>query len=86
MCSDMRSMMQSVKTMLEGCLNKCGGPDCERVKRQDGSDLMQCARYVVLSSLREVRSDTCVSMTYRCKSAVYVSNLYRWRERLSNTE
>lgn len=40
----MRPLMRSVRAMLEGCLDKCGGPNCQRTKQENGSDLMQCAR------------------------------------------
>ncbi|RDB25167.1 hypothetical protein Hypma_007980 [Hypsizygus marmoreus] len=40
----MRPMMQGMKMMLEGCLSKCGGPNCQRTQQSSGSDLMQCAR------------------------------------------
>lgn len=40
----MRPMMQHVKKMLEGCLQKCGGPNCERTQQTSGDELMQCAR------------------------------------------
>ncbi|KAJ6520620.1 hypothetical protein DFH09DRAFT_1373358 [Mycena vulgaris] len=40
----MRPMMQQVKNMLEGKLDKCGGPGCIRRVQRDGSDLLQCGR------------------------------------------
>ncbi|KAF8891872.1 hypothetical protein BD779DRAFT_153864 [Infundibulicybe gibba] len=41
---NMRPMMQSVKTMIESKLQKCGGPSCQRALQGNGSQLMQCAR------------------------------------------
>ncbi|KAF9460723.1 hypothetical protein BDZ94DRAFT_1265357 [Collybia nuda] len=40
----MRPMMQSVKTMLESCIQKCGVTSCPRVLQTSGIELLQCAR------------------------------------------
>jgi hypothetical protein len=37
-------MMQSVKSMLMSCLQKCGGPDCGLTMQASGDELKQCAR------------------------------------------
>ncbi|GLB37343.1 putative MYND finger [Lyophyllum shimeji] len=42
--SRMRPMMQAAKLMIEKNLTNCGAPGCGRPQREDGSDLMQCAR------------------------------------------
>ncbi|KAJ7718602.1 hypothetical protein DFH07DRAFT_332989 [Mycena maculata] len=40
----MRPMMDAVRNMLEGKLDKCGGPGCVRRVQRDGSVLSQCGR------------------------------------------
>ena len=69
----MRPMMRSVRALLEGCLNKCGGPNCQRTKRENGLDLMHCARSLAIFIL-SIAFLTIIYDEYRCKSAVYVSN------------
>ncbi|EAU91896.1 hypothetical protein CC1G_04663 [Coprinopsis cinerea okayama7 len=41
---EMQPMFDSIKHNLEGPLNKCGGPQCQKTTRTDGASLLKCSK------------------------------------------